>query len=122
MCDQCAARGMPVSANVSEPAKDYERLLEQSNRQQEEIEMLRAMLKDVNAGLDIVEAKLAVATAADPADAPFPLVGGEAGLWHRAAASAYLHALEMCNSTSLKAFVTNGFRHDKLSAPPQPPR
>jgi len=46
-------------------------------------------------GARIIEAALAKAQRADPADAPFPLVGEEAALWHRAQASAYQHALEM---------------------------
>lgn len=46
-------------------------------------------------GKEIIERKLATALAADPSDAPFPLVGEEAALWHQAQASAYQHALEM---------------------------
>lgn len=76
---------------------------------QAEIERLQSRLKDVSEGLDIVERNLAVAQNADPADAPFALTGAEATLWHKASASAYQHALEMCNSQALKAFVENGF-------------
>ena len=73
------------------------------------IAQLQARLKEVSEGLDIVERNFTVAQNADPADAPFPLTGQEAALWHKASASAYQHALEMCNSQSLKAFVENGF-------------
>lgn len=46
-------------------------------------------------GAQIIEAALAKALKADPADAPMPLTGEDAALWHRAQASAYQHALEM---------------------------
>jgi hypothetical protein len=46
-------------------------------------------------GAAIVEACLAKAQKADPSDAPMPLVGKKAALWHRAQAEAYRHALEM---------------------------
>lgn len=101
-------------------AKEYDRMVEQSNRQQKEIELLQAMLRDVSEGLDIIERKLTEADAADPADAPFPLVGEQANLWHRATASAYLHAVEMCNSDSVRRFVANGFKHDETTGPVKP--
>lgn len=78
-------------------------------RQQTEIEQLQSRLKEVSEGLDVIERNLNVAQKADPSDAPFPLVGKEATLWHKASASAYQHALEMCSSQSLKAFVESGF-------------
>lgn len=46
-------------------------------------------------GAAIVEACLTKALKADPSDAPFPLAGREAAIWHEAQASAYQHALEM---------------------------
>lgn len=46
-------------------------------------------------GTRIVEGCLAKAVRADPLDAPIPLVGHEAKLWHEAQANAYRHALEM---------------------------
>jgi len=46
----------------------------------------------------ILERCLEKALAADPADAPFGLSAVEAGLWHRAQANAYQHALEMLGS------------------------
>ena len=78
--------------------------------QQEHIKRLEAKLCDVDQGLDVAERMLAVAVQGKHEDAPFPLDENEAKLWHRAQASAYRHALEMCNSTSLKAFIENGFK------------
>lgn len=46
-------------------------------------------------GHTIIEACLKKAVAADPSDAPIPLTGDAAALWHRAQAAAYLHAIEM---------------------------
>lgn len=46
-------------------------------------------------GAAIIEEYLKVAIAENPADAPFPLVGREAAIWHEAQADAYRHALEM---------------------------
>lgn len=46
-------------------------------------------------GEAIIEAALAKAVAADPLDAPMPLHGGDAKLYHQGAADAYRHALEM---------------------------
>lgn len=46
-------------------------------------------------GTRVIEECLAKAVAANPSDAPFPLVGEEAALWHSARAAAYQHALEM---------------------------
>jgi hypothetical protein len=43
----------------------------------------------------ILEKCLAKAVKADPLDAPMPLLGKEAALWHRAQMEAYRHALEM---------------------------
>ena len=46
-------------------------------------------------GQQIVERCLEKAQQANPADAPMPLVGDEAALWHRAQMEAYRHCLEM---------------------------
>lgn len=46
-------------------------------------------------GAEIIERCLAKAIKADPEDAPFPLTGEEARLWHSAQEQAYRHALEM---------------------------
>jgi len=46
-------------------------------------------------GARIIEACLAKAAKADPLDAPMPLTGDDAALWHRAQVEAYRHALEM---------------------------
>lgn len=46
-------------------------------------------------GQNIVERCLEKAQRAHPADAPMPLVGDEAALWHRAQMEAYRHCLEM---------------------------
>jgi hypothetical protein len=46
-------------------------------------------------GTRLIEECLAKAKLADPDDAPFPMTGDEAQLWHRAQAAAYRHALEM---------------------------
>src|SRR3546814_12281279 len=46
-------------------------------------------------GQQIVERCLEKAQQANPADAPMPLVGAEAALWHRAQMEAYRHCLEM---------------------------
>lgn len=49
----------------------------------------------VASGLKVLEKNLAKAVEANPHEAPFPLVGEQATLWHRATAEAYRHALEM---------------------------
>lgn len=46
-------------------------------------------------GHAIVEARLDKAVKADPSDAPIPLTGEQAKLWHMAQADAYRDALEM---------------------------
>lgn len=46
-------------------------------------------------GTEVVEKALEKALKADPKDAPFPLTGEEARIWHQASADAYQHALEM---------------------------
>lgn len=54
-------------------------------------------------GTAVIEKKLEQAQEADPANAPFGLVGDEAKLWHQAQASAYQHALEVMGyPTSVK--------------------
>lgn len=89
-------------------AKEYDRMVEQSNKQQAQIEKMGAVLKEVCAGLAIVEKHFQIATKADFADAPFPLDPSQAHIWHQATASAYQHALEMCGSDSLRAFADCG--------------
>lgn len=54
-----------------------------------------ALLEYWGEGTVLIEECLAKATRADPGDVPFPLVGEEAVLWHRAQAAAYQHAIEM---------------------------
>lgn len=71
---------------------------------------LQNKLSEVVDGFKIIEKNLAIATKADPSQAPFPLVGEAARLHHTASASAYQHALEMCNSETLTRFVENDFR------------
>lgn len=51
-------------------------------------------------GAALIEACLAKAVAADPRDAPMPLAGDDAALWHRAQAEAYRHCLEMMGPTA----------------------
>lgn len=46
-------------------------------------------------GAQLIQACLDKAVAADPAEAPMPLTGADAALWHRAQMEAYRHALEM---------------------------
>ena len=46
-------------------------------------------------GARIIEACLAKAAKGDPRDAPMPLTGADAALWHRAQVEAYRHALDM---------------------------
>lgn len=46
-------------------------------------------------GSKIIEGCLAKSLDADPSDAPFPLIGNDAKIWHLAQANAYRHALEM---------------------------
>ncbi len=57
-------------------------------------------LQGVKEGLHIIEAALAKALKADPNDAPIPLHGDEARIWHTAQAGAYAHALDMLNAES----------------------
>lgn len=54
-------------------------------------------------GTEIIERCLKKAAAASPSDAPFPLVGDEARLWHQAQAEAYRHALEMMGAPSAES-------------------
>lgn len=53
-------------------------------------------------GIARVENKLTTAKRAAPADAPFPLLGEEARIYHQGAASAYTHSLEMVSSDHLR--------------------
>lgn len=46
-------------------------------------------------GTSIIEKCLDRAIKANPSDAPFPLFGEEAKIYHEAQANAYRHALEM---------------------------
>lgn len=53
-------------------------------------------------GIALVENQLATSTRAAPADAPFPLVGEEARIYHEGAISAYVHSLEMVSSDCVR--------------------
>ncbi len=79
-------------------------------------QLLQEKLKDVVAGFNVIEKNLSIAAKTDPSLAPFPLVGEEAVLHQKAGASAYQHALEMCNSQSLTAFVENSFAEPNLKS------
>lgn len=46
-------------------------------------------------GAVIIEGCEAKAQRADPYDAPMPLLGRDAAIWHQAQQAAYRHALEM---------------------------
>lgn len=46
-------------------------------------------------GTELIETCLARAEKADPLDAPMPLTGNDAKLWHTAQMEAYRHALEI---------------------------
>lgn len=59
-------------------------------------------LQEVVQGLEVVEVALKTCTSGDLSQATFPLVADEARLQLEATAGAYLHALEMCNSTSVR--------------------
>lgn len=109
---------MPHMSNCAHSAEGW--CLACVKQQQEHINQLEAKLQDVDRGLDVAERNLAVAVQGKHEDAPFPLDENEAKLWHRAQASAYQHALEMCNSTSLKAFIENGFKPVQNVEPPVP--
>jgi len=82
--------------------------------QQAEIENLKAKLRTVVEGFDIVEAALVKSTRGHIADAPMDLDVNQARIHHKASAGAFQHALEMCGSTSITAFVKAGF----VDAPP----
>ena len=51
----------------------------------------------------ILEACHAVAIKADPLDAPFPMDGQQATIWHQARVEAFRHALEMMPSLPTEA-------------------
>jgi hypothetical protein len=78
---------------------------------------LEAKLQEVVKGFNVIEKNLSVALKADTNEAPFPLSPTQAKVHHAASAGAYQHALEMCNSQSLTAFVENGFQEPKSKAP-----
>jgi hypothetical protein len=82
----------------------------QKHQDAEHIEQLKAKLLDIDRGLNIGEQALSVAAQGKHEDAPFPLDEHEAKLWHHAQAAAYQHVLEMCGSTSIKAFIEHGFK------------
>ena len=74
-----------------------------------ELEAENAVLVDalfgkygVTGGAVVIEKCLAKATAAEHADAPFPLDEEQAALWHRAQQTAYVYVLEMLCTDSLK--------------------
>lgn len=56
---------------------------------------MNEILERVVRGLDIIEASFKVSQRSRHIDAPFPLDGDEARLWHKAQSSAYLYVLEM---------------------------
>lgn len=49
----------------------------------------------VISGIEIIEKCLAQAVAAKPEDAPIPLTGQSAAIWHKAQENAFRHVLEM---------------------------
>ena len=77
------------------------------NSQQRNVPSIELLgnLKDVSAGLDIVERCLTKATMAKLNDAPAHLDPEKANIWHQAQAEAYRHALEMCNAQYLKKYL-----------------
>lgn len=105
-----------VQITKQENELSHQELLEKSQQQQAQIDLLQAKLRDVVDGFSIIETWLSVAVNGDHADAPFPLDHKEASIHHGACASAYQHALEMCNSQSLTAFVESGFIEPTLEA------
>lgn len=93
---------------------ELQELLAKSQQQQAQINLLQEKLRDVVHGFSIIESNLSIAVKADHANAPFFLDHKEAAIHHSACASSYQHALEMCNSQSLSAFVENGFSEPSL--------
>lgn len=53
-------------------------------------------------GIALVENQLTTSKQASPGDAPFPLVGEEARIYHDGALSAYVHSLEMVSSDCVR--------------------
>ena len=68
-------------------------------------------LQEVVKGLEVVEVALKTSTSGDLSQATFPLVADEARLQLEATAGAYLHALEMCNSTSVREVLVACGQH-----------
>lgn len=56
----------------------------------------------VTSGADVIEKRLAVATRAAHADAPFPMNAAHGAIWHQAQRTAYQYVLEMLCTDSLK--------------------
>lgn len=73
--------------------------------QQEEIKKLRQLLKNVDRGMAVIEQHLKKAELGNPSDAPLDVAPGEARLWHEASRSAYLHALELCDLSRIRAHL-----------------
>lgn len=101
--------------NLKNEMSLHDALIE-SQLQQAQINLLKSKLRDVLDGFSVIEKCLSVSVKGDHADAPFPLNHKEAAIHHSACASAYQHALEMCNSKSLTDFVDNGFIEPALQA------
>ena len=53
-------------------------------------------------GIALVENQLVTSTRATPTDAPVPLVGEEARIYHEGSISAYVHSLEMVSSDCVR--------------------
>jgi GNAT superfamily N-acetyltransferase len=58
-------------------------------------------------GIALVENALVTATRASPTDAPFPLVGEEARIYHEGTTAAYVHSLEMVSSDCLRELLNS---------------
>lgn len=68
-------------------------------------------------GIALIENQLVTATRATPADAPFPLTGEEARIYHDGTTAAYVHSLEMVSSDCLRElFNTLGDTPDSDAA------
>jgi len=58
-------------------------------------------------GIVLIEDQLATATRAAAEDAPFPLRGNDARIYHEAAKGAYVHSLEMVSSDCVRELFNN---------------
>jgi hypothetical protein len=74
---------------------------------------LLSMLQEVAQGLEVIEGALKISSSGDLSQAPFPLVGQEAQIHLNAQSEAYLHALEMCNASTIQEFLNGNLDQDR---------